>query len=220
VYIFNGDFMDRGKASFENLLALCLFKLHCPECIHLTRGNHETKVWLKGKVRDQVIDRYDEDIYNLMLGVVNELPLAIILGEKYFVMHAGLAASHNITIAEMNQIKRGCEPESSSLLDELLWADPQDEDGMTQSNRGYLFGPDVSKHFLERHNLDIIVRGHEQVARGSLISHDGRVMTIWSAPAKKGSTGAYLNIDSNLQWKIEHFDALPTLSTITDWGVM
>jgi len=61
--------------------------------------------------------------------------------------------------------------------------------------------------------LDVIIRGHEQVARGSLISHDDRVITIWSAPAKKGRTGAYLNIDS-----IEHVGTLPTLSTITDWS--
>jgi len=66
--------------------------------------------------------------------------------------------------------------------------------------------------------LDIIIRGHEEITRESLISHYGRVMTIWSAPAKKGRTGAYLSIDSNLQCKIEHVGALPTLSTITDWS--
>ena len=220
MYIFNGDFMDRGRSSLENLLALCLFKLYCPECIHFTRGNHETRVALKTKVRDQVIDRYDEDIYKLVIEVVNELPVAIVLGGKYFVIHAGLI-NHNMTIAEMNQIERGADPGRFSVLTELLWADPQDEEGIGPvTKRGYYFGPDVSESFLEKHNLDIIIRGHEEYPRGSNICHDGRVITIWSAPTSEGSKGAYLNIDSNLQWKIEHFVASPTLSIIDDWSVL
>jgi serine/threonine-protein phosphatase 5 len=42
-YLFNGDFVDRGSFSVEVILTFLLFKLSDPECIYLTRGNHETK---------------------------------------------------------------------------------------------------------------------------------------------------------------------------------
>ena len=43
-YLFNGDFVDRGSFSFENVMTLILIKLACPAALHMTRGNHETKV--------------------------------------------------------------------------------------------------------------------------------------------------------------------------------
>jgi len=43
-YLFNGDFVDRGSFSLEVILTFLMFKLMDPECIYLTRGNHETKV--------------------------------------------------------------------------------------------------------------------------------------------------------------------------------
>jgi len=42
-YLFNGDFVDRGSFSVEVILTYLLFKIHDPNCIFLTRGNHETK---------------------------------------------------------------------------------------------------------------------------------------------------------------------------------
>lgn len=42
-YLFNGDFVDRGSFSFENVMTLILIKLACPEALHLQRGNHETR---------------------------------------------------------------------------------------------------------------------------------------------------------------------------------
>lgn len=49
-YLFNGDFVDRGSFSVEVILTYLLFKLYDPECIYLTRGNHETKNMNKSKL--------------------------------------------------------------------------------------------------------------------------------------------------------------------------
>jgi serine/threonine-protein phosphatase 5 len=42
-YLFNGDFVDRGSFSVEVIVTLMAWKVLDPECMHMTRGNHEAQ---------------------------------------------------------------------------------------------------------------------------------------------------------------------------------
>jgi serine/threonine-protein phosphatase 5 len=82
---------------------------------------------------------------------------------------------------------------------ELLWSDPQYMTGRSPSKRGVgcQFGPDVTQRFLENNQLDYIVRSHEVKEDGYEVCHDGKCITVFSAPNycdTMGNKGAFINL--------------------------
>ncbi|KAF5811754.1 putative protein-serine/threonine phosphatase [Helianthus annuus] len=67
---------------------------------------------------------------------------------------------------------------------EILWSGPQPNPGRGPSKRGVglPFGGDVTKRLLKDNNLDLVVRSHEVKDEGYEIEHDGKLMTVFSAP--------------------------------------
>jgi serine/threonine-protein phosphatase PP1 catalytic subunit len=67
----------------------------------------------------------------------------------------------------MEQIKHIVRPTTvpdTGILCDLLWSDPEkDIKGWSKNERGisYTFGSDVVNTFLDRHDLDLICRGHQ-----------------------------------------------------------
>ena len=69
-------------------------------------------------------------------------------------------------------------------MTDMLWSDPQMMPGRSFSKRGVgtQFGPDVTKRFLEENNLSLLIRSHEVKPEGYEVMHDGKCITIFSAP--------------------------------------
>mmetsp|Transcript_7183 Transcript_7183/g.10507 ORF Transcript_7183/g.10507 Transcript_7183/m.10507 type:complete len:511 (+) Transcript_7183:198-1730(+) len=212
-YLFNGDFVDRGSFSIEVILTFLLFKMACPECIYLTRGNHETKnmnriYGFEGEAKA----KYDDKIFELFLEVFCHLPLAAVIENKVFVTHGGIPVDP-CSLEEINKVKRGCEPPEKGIMSDLLWADPQPMPGKSPSKRGvgFSFGPDITKAFLEQNNLELIVRSHEAKEEGYVIEHDGKIITIFSAPNycdSMGNKGAYIRFEKDCKPNFTKFDAV------------
>lgn len=214
-YLFNGDFVDRGSFSVEVMLTFLLWKLHDPTCIYLSRGNHETKnmnriYGFEGEVKA----KYDDSIFQLFLEVFEWLPLAAVIGKKVFVTHGGLPVEPNVTLDDIRNVKRGMEPPEKGLMSDLLWSDPQPFPGKAPSKRGvgFAFGPDITKAFLNRNNLDLLVRSHEVKEEGYLVEHSGKTITVFSAPNycdTMGNKGAFIHFDKTLEPKFTQFEAVP-----------
>jgi len=202
-YLFNGDFVDRGSFSVEVILTYFLFKMACPDSIYLLRGNHETRNMTKiYGFEGEVKHKYDAKIYDLFLEVFGYLPLAAVINEKVFVTHGGLPTEGNATLDDVKKIPRGSEPPESGLMSDLLWSDPQPFNGRSPSKRGvgYSFGPDITEAFLERNNLDLLIRSHEVKEEGYLVEHGGKTITVFSAPNycdSMGNKGAFIHIEKD-----------------------
>lgn len=104
--------------------------------------------------------------------------------------------------------------ELTGLMCEMLWADPMPRSGRAFSKRGVglQFGPDVTDTFLKLNNLDLLVRSHEMMENGYRIDHDGKCVTIFSAPNycdQMGNKGAFINVTRKTGFN--HTDNRPEL---------
>nr|XP_010915451.1 serine/threonine-protein phosphatase 5 [Elaeis guineensis] len=215
-YLFNGDFVDRGSFSVEVILTLFAVKCMCPTAMYLSRGNHESKSMNKiygfeGEVRSKLSEMFVE----LFAEVFCCLPLAHLINGKIFVVHGGLFSVDGVKLSDIRTIDRFCEPPEEGLMCELLWSDPQPQPGRGPSKRGVglSFGPDVTKKFLEENNLDLVVRSHEVKDEGYEIEHDGKLITVFSAPNycdQMGNKGAFIHFAApELKPDIVSFSAVP-----------
>ena len=215
-YLFNGDFVDRGSFSFETVMTLLIFKLACPTALYMTRGNHETKNMNKiYGFEGEVLHKYDKIVMDYFTGVFNNLPLAAVIQDKVFVVHGGLSTKGDspMTLDEVRSLQRNKEPPEDGLMSDLLWSDPQPLTGRFPSKRGvgFSFGPDYTKSFLEKNNLNYLVRSHEVKQEGYVEEHDGKCITIFSAPNycdTMGNKGAFIRFYEDMVPKYTQFDAV------------
>ncbi|CAG8709916.1 5756_t:CDS:2, partial [Ambispora leptoticha] len=213
IYLFNGDFVDRGSFSVEIILTLFVYQWLYPKGLYLTRGNHETddmnKVYgFEGEVKA----KYSDTMFDLFAETFATLPLAHLINGKIFVTHGGLFSRDDVTLDEIRQINRfKRKPESTGLMCELLWSDPQKNPGRGLSKRGVgiQFGPDVTEKFLKLNNLDLLIRSHEVKENGYVIEHNGKCITVFSAPNYwYMCIGALIRISSDLQMTYKTFEAV------------
>ncbi|KAI8825656.1 Serine/threonine-protein phosphatase 5 [Fimicolochytrium jonesii] len=213
-YLWNGDFVDRGSFSVECVTTLFAFKLLYPNSVFLSRGNHETNdmnrtYGFEGEVKA----KYSDATFKLFSEIFNAIPIGNLINEKIFVIHGGLFSRDDVTMDEIRKIDRFKQPGSEGLMCELLWSDPQNEPGRSPSKRGVgiQFGPDVTEAFCKLNNLDMIIRSHEVKQDGYQVDHNGRCITIFSAPNycdSVGNKGAYIHITPDLKLKYNQYSAV------------
>ena len=203
-YLFLGDYIDRGLHGIECFCLLSCYKIKFPDRIYLLRGNHES-----GPISriygfyDEVRRRYSPKLWKQFIDVFNILPLAALIDEKIFCVHAGLSPEL-ITPQTVNTIKRPQEVPDEGLLCDILWSDPElGISGWAENDRGvsYTFGADMVKKFLERNNLDLIVRAHQVVEDGYEFFANRQMVTVFSAPHYCGefdNAGAMMSISEDL----------------------
>ncbi|XP_060530879.1 serine/threonine-protein phosphatase rdgC isoform X2 [Cylas formicarius] len=181
-YVFNGDFVDRGKRGLEVFLVLLLCVLTFPGGVYLNRGNHEDHIMNQryGFIRE-VQTKYRknaERLLKLIEDVYRWLPLGTIVNNTVLVVHGGISDNTDLGVIRnlerekyasllrppLNDISApGAEAinkvEWKQVFD-LLWSDPQDNSGCIPNSlrgAGTYFGPDVTKKFVKDNRLSLII---------------------------------------------------------------
>ncbi|XP_068618908.1 serine/threonine-protein phosphatase 5 [Battus philenor] len=215
-YLFNGDFVDRGSFSVECIFTLFSFKLLYPNHFFMSRGNHETLDMNRMYgFRGEVIFKYTVQMADLFTEVYNWLPLAHCINSRVLVMHGGLFSSDEVTLDDIRMVDRNKQPPEDGIMCELLWSDPQPMLGRAPSRRGVgcQFGPDVTANFLKRNGLDYIIRSHEVKNDGYEVAHDGKCITVFSAPNycdTMGNLGAFITMNGkDLKPEFTKYEAVP-----------
>uniref|UniRef100_A0A8C5CLH1 Serine/threonine-protein phosphatase n=1 Tax=Gadus morhua TaxID=8049 RepID=A0A8C5CLH1_GADMO len=215
-YLFNGDFVDRGSFSLEVILTLFGYKLLYPDCFFLLRGNHETDnmnqmYGFEGEIKA----KYTAQMFQLFSEVFQWLPLAQCINGKVLVMHGGLFSEDGVTLDDLRKIERNRQPPDSGTCCSLTVSLFPPQNGRSVSKRGVScqFGPDVTERFLTENKLDFIIRSHEVKPEGYEVTHNGKCITVFSAPNycdQMGNKGAYIHLrGSDLKPEFHQFTAVP-----------
>uniref|UniRef100_A0A2K6QBA1 Serine/threonine-protein phosphatase n=1 Tax=Rhinopithecus roxellana TaxID=61622 RepID=A0A2K6QBA1_RHIRO len=185
-YVFNGDFVDRGKYSIEILMILCVSFLVYPNDLHLNRGNHEDFMMnLRYGFTKEILHKYKlhgKKILQILEELYAWLPIGTIVDNEILVIHGGISETTDLNLlhrVERNKMK-------SVLIPPM------------ETNRDY---DTDSKH----NNVGVTFNAHGRIkTNGSPIEHLPKheweqVVTIFSASNyyEEGSNrGAYIKLCS------------------------
>lgn len=219
MYLFNGDFVDRGSWSTEIAILFFAYKCLYPKYFFLNRGNHEADDMNKmyGFEGECKAKYKSDNVFKLFSESFCLLPLATLIHKSYLVLHGGLFSKDDVTLDDIRKIDRFSQkqPGNAGLMMEILWTDPQVATGRSQSKRGVgiQFGPDVTARFCELNNIKAVIRSHEVRMNGYEREHDGKLYTVFSAPNycdSQGNKGAYINIKApDYELDFTTFTAVP-----------
>ncbi|WOG97481.1 hypothetical protein DCAR_0416821 [Daucus carota subsp. sativus] len=122
VYVFNGDYVDRGAWGLETFLLLLAWKVFLPHRVYLLRGNHESKYCTSVYgFEKEVMAKYGgngKHVYRKCLGCFEGLPLASIIAGSVYTAHGGLFRGTPVTPSKRAKKKTRkiiINPESNSL---------------------------------------------------------------------------------------------------------
>ena len=178
----------------------------------------------------QVLRKYgSRQLFHLFNETFNHLPVCAVVDDAAIVLHGGLFRFDGIEVAHLANLPRtDLDLASSSrdmgLLADALWADPQPEPGRALSHRAagggvITFGPDVTRRFLQRNGVALLVRSHQlpQGGRGYEVLHDGALVTVFSASNYEGiagNMGAVLIFDTPHNRSFKEYMAPPLHSLV------
>lgn len=86
--------------------------------------------------------------------------------------------------------------------------------GKSPSKRGvgFSFGPDITQNFLDTNHLSLVVRSHEVKDEGYEVDHNGKCITIFSAPNycdQMKNKGAFIRFYEDMKPNFEQFSEVP-----------
>jgi diadenosine tetraphosphatase ApaH/serine/threonine PP2A family protein phosphatase len=211
IYLFNGDFVDRGSQQIEVLLTLLYaLVLFGDKVFYMNRGNHEDYgCSVRFGFKEEIMTKYclySKLIMKKCTQIFVSLPVCSLITQqgmkdknqfnKILVVHGGISSETDLNI--IRNLNRFNYPsvDGTSLfsteqeklevqqLQDLLWSDPMPASGCTFNKQRHIakqFGPDVTEKILIKYGLSLLIRSHECKNEGYEFHHNNKCITIFSA---------------------------------------
>uniref|UniRef100_F1L664 Serine/threonine-protein phosphatase n=1 Tax=Ascaris suum TaxID=6253 RepID=F1L664_ASCSU len=227
-YLFLGDYVDRGVQGIETIAMLLCFKIKYPTRLFMLRGNHEdANTTLTYGFYDECLARFQnadvgEQLWHFFLNVFNMIPLAAVVDNRILCMHGGISP-HLKDFRNIEDVRRPTLVPPYGLICDILWSDPDDKySGWALSPRGisFTFSERVVKEFCEKHDIDLIIRGHQltydMIKTGYRFFAEGRLVSIFSASdyTNMKNDSCVLHISKKLRCRFTIFR--PVLSSLQE----
>ncbi|KAL6741701.1 hypothetical protein Aduo_014929 [Ancylostoma duodenale] len=218
--VFLGDFVDRGSHGVELFTLLTCLKVCFPDNIFVIRGNHEeeslnqlysfaSEVQLKFDSKMPNPNAGPGPMYGHFKNVFMNLPLACLIGGDILAMHGGISPMLR-SLQDIQQIERPIDEFiKGTLACDLVWSDPDTLNNVKKYEPnlereatvgiGQLFSKSAVKETCRRLGVKMIIRGHQAPLHGYASWAGGRLITLFSAPAYKGSTEDTVNLGACIE---------------------
>lgn len=216
VYLFMGDYVDRGYYSLETFSYLAALKCKFTDRIYLLRGNHESRQvnQIYGFYNDCLQVYGHVGVWTLCNEVFDLLPISAIVDKKIFCVHGGLSKGIDL-IEQLDLLTRRTELPTEGPLSDLCWSDPDNVQQwvMNQRGAGWIFGKPQVEKFLHTNKLSLIARSHQLAMDGYQWFFDKQLITVWSAPNymyRAGNKATIMKVSGpELNTELIEFDAHP-----------
>eukprot|EP01062_Namystynia_karyoxenos_P058348 TRINITY_DN49909_c0_g1_i1.p1 TRINITY_DN49909_c0_g1~~TRINITY_DN49909_c0_g1_i1.p1 ORF type:complete len:977 (+),score=324.34 TRINITY_DN49909_c0_g1_i1:107-2932(+) len=174
IFVMNGDIADRGEYAVECFVLLFLHKVLHPNAVFINKGNHEddymnTRYGFHAEVKRKYGVAAGR-VYQAFQGLFLHLPLGTVLDNEVLIIHGGLSRKQ-VRLDQLRAVRHvrvapDCPGRSldDTLFYDALWSDPRDQPGVGYNPRGgdvIAFGPDISRNFLAKSNLKMLIRSHQ-----------------------------------------------------------
>jgi diadenosine tetraphosphatase ApaH/serine/threonine PP2A family protein phosphatase len=220
-FVFNGDWVDRGRHQVEVVSLIFALKVLYPTRVWILRGNHEDAIQNHdmGPVgfEHAILQRFGGRGHTSLAAVsqaFNYLPLGCVVAKRILIVHGGIG-SGQWTLQDLAARQRPIDHDAiqtDPVTYNVLWSDPIPDDPGRQEDifgvhdsprdghaqRIFTFGKDVTDRFCATNGIEMIVRSHQALARGFGydVMHGGRCVRVFSARDYEGhgNDGAILSI--------------------------
>jgi serine/threonine-protein phosphatase 5 len=158
LYLFNGDYADRGNYGLECYKIVLFLKTTYPKYVFMNRGNHESLMYSENYgFLNEIGEKYkasrevEVDIENIekevnskeeqeknigekLAELFKQMPLIHIINKVIFVVHGGLPVKYKENIKKYEKLKKKYDYDDEDIQTGLLFNDPTENEYFLVAN--------------------------------------------------------------------------------------
>lgn len=209
--IFLGDYIDRGKAGFKALELILVLKFLFRDNVFLLRGNHDGGTIISENEYKLCVGRNENTTDNdyfvaSLFNKLKELNKPLDFLDKYLnffyslchlafikngeetvlCVHGGIPRPRNDNYEHLNKLsdlydEKIIDDLKGSVIHNMLWSDPAEDTSLIRNTRRFYFYRTHFDNFINRFDIDKIIRGHQAFDEGYKEFFDRRLISIFSS---------------------------------------